>query len=145
MIRKAFFVGVVGLTTVLFSCGDGSSGTPTSMCDCIGVQVDIMKQTADLDFDDPKVQEIESQYEAEMEACDELGKEYEAKFAEMSQDEIEAEQQRILDNCPAYEELQELMDAQMQKFQEQMQNMDMDDFDFDMDELEAEMENEEVE
>lgn len=125
-----------------------SSSNIKDMCDCIGVQVEIMKETADLEFDDPKAKEVEAQYEAEMEACDELSKEYEEKFAEMSQEEIEAEQQDILDNCAAYDELQELMDAQMKKFEEQMQDMDMgdmEDMDIDMEELNEEMEQEEME
>lgn len=145
MIRKALLVGVVGLSTIISSCGDGM---PKDMCDCIGVQVEIMKETADLEFDDPKAKEVEAQYEAEMEACDELSKSYEEKFADMSQEEIEAEQQDILDNCAAYDELQELMDAQMKKFEEQMQDMDMgdmEDMDIDMDELNEEMEQEEME
>jgi hypothetical protein len=122
MIKKMFFIGMAAVAMAVTSCGDG---LPKDMCDCIEVQVEFMKETADLDFDDPKIKEIETKYEAQTTKCEELSKEYETKFEGMSQEEVEKEQKAILDGCPAYEEMEKLMDAQMKKFQESMQNMDM--------------------
>lgn len=122
MIKKMFFIGMAAVAMAVTSCGDGM---PKDMCDCIEVQVEFMKETAELDFDDPKIKEIETKYEAQTTKCEELSKEYETKFEGMTPEEVEKEQKEILDNCPAYKEMEKLMDAQMQKFQESMQNMDM--------------------
>lgn len=123
MIKKVLFTGMAAVAMVLTSCGDGM---PKDMCDCIGVQVEMMKETADLDFDDPKMKDIETSYEAQIKICEELSKEYETKFEGMSPEEIEKEQKSIIDNCPAYKEMEVQMEAQMKKFEESMQNINLD-------------------
>ena len=141
MIKKVLMTGVVAASLALTSCGDGM---PKDICDCLEIEVQFMKETADLDFNDEKVTEIQAKYEEQAKICEEISLEYEEKFEDKSQEEVQNE----LNKCSAYEELQSLVDAQMQKYQEAMQNqqMEMDmnmDLDLDSD-TEAETNEEEM-
>lgn len=125
MTRKFLFAGAAILALGLNSC---NTEKETTLCDCIELQAQILEESKDLDFGDPKMKEIEEQYAEQMEACEIIGENLQKEFDELSNEEAMKKQEEMFQDCPAFEKVQALMNEQMKKYEEQMQNLNFDEF-----------------
>lgn len=142
MLKKSFFVSLVGLSLFLSSCGENIEevSEPTTLCDCIELQLEIMEDTKGINFDDAAMKEIEEKYAEEFEICDQIGKEMEAEFEGLTPQEAEKVQQDMINDCPAYKKLEKIVEEEMQQMQQSMGDIDPNDFnldDLDLDDLDS--------
>jgi hypothetical protein len=63
---KSFLV-VIAAVFFLTSCGGGSE-----VCDCLSVQVSMMKEAKSFNFDIEKIKGLDGKYKAEIEKCEKL-------------------------------------------------------------------------
>ncbi len=137
MLKKSLFIGAAAIALALTSCGEKKS----AICECLDLTVQMMEESKDLDFNDPKVQEIREKYKADEERCEKVMEEFQAQFDGLSDEEMQAKQVEEFEKCPSYARIQEIMDEQMKAFEEAMGNMELEDMDmdFDMEEMDADI------
>ncbi|MEX1190818.1 MAG: hypothetical protein WED10_09260 [Brumimicrobium sp.] len=112
MLRKSIVIGAATLALGLTSCG---GGMPSTMCECMEIQVEMMEKTMDLEMDDTEGREkVQEEYKKENEACEKLGKAFQDKNKDLSSEEKQAAQEKELDGCDAMEKMEKLYEKQME-------------------------------
>lgn len=116
MLRKSMVIGVAALTLGLTSCGDGM---PTTMCECMEVQVEIMEKSMDIPMEDSEgLKAINDQYKAQQEVCEKLGKAFEEEHKDDSREDRKAAQEKELEGCDAMDRMEELYEERMEQAQQ---------------------------
>ena len=111
MLRKSMIIGVTALTLGLSSCGDGM---PTTMCECMEVQVEIMEKSMDIPIENSEeLQAVNDQYKAQQEACEKLGEAFDEKHKDASREDRKAAQEKELEGCDAMDRMEELYQERM--------------------------------
>lgn len=141
MFRKSFYLGGISLALLVSSCQEQEevNEDPTNMCDCFEIQLQMIGDMDGMDMNDPKVEEIEKGYEEAFELCQVIGEEFEKNVEGLSMEEMEQVRTDLLDDCPAFAEVEAYMEEQMRMMQESMQDMNPEDLDLedlDLDEIE---------
>lgn len=117
MLRKSIVIGAAALGLGLSSCGDGM---PSTMCECMEVQVEIMEKSMDIPMDDSEgLQAVQDQYKAQQEVCEKLGKAFEEKHKDASREDRKAAQEKELEGCDAIDRMEELYEQRMEEVKQQ--------------------------
>jgi hypothetical protein len=117
MFRKSIVIGAAALGLGLSSCGDGM---PTTMCECMEVQVEIMEKSMDIPIDDSEaLQAVNDQYKAQQEACEKLGEAFDEKHKDASREDRKAAQEKELKDCAAMDRMEELYQQRMDQVKQQ--------------------------
>ncbi len=104
---------------VLTSCGEAVK--ETTLCSCTELSLEGFKEVG---MDQEKMKAFEEKNKEELAKCEELGNTLNDEMQEMSAEEQEAKRQEYMDECPAMQELQDLI---MEQMQNAYQDMDMGD------------------
>jgi len=116
MLKKSMVIGVAALTLGLSSCGDGM---PSTMCECMEVQVEIMEKSMDIPMEDSEgLQAVNDQYKAQQEACEKMGKAFDDKHKDASREDRKAAQEKELEGCDAMDRMEELYEKRMEQSRE---------------------------
>lgn len=113
MLRKSVVIGAAALALGLTSCGDGM---PTTMCECMEVQVEIMEKSMDIPMEDSEgLQAVNDQYKAQQEVCQKLGEAFDEEHKDLSREERRAAQEKEMEGCNAMDRMEELYQERMDK------------------------------
>jgi hypothetical protein len=96
------------IALVLTGC---SSSEPLDICDCMTITLEMTEEFAAVNFDPELTAEITESYQAMLDECKPIETAYEELLRTMSQEELAIEQQRLLADCPSFEALLNLGNA----------------------------------
>lgn len=104
-------IGAAALTLGLSSCGEGM---PSTMCECLEIQVEIMEKSMDIPMDDSEgLQALQDQHKAQVEVCEKIGKAFDEKHKDASREDRRAAQEKELEGCDAIDRMEELYQERM--------------------------------
>jgi len=120
MLKKSMVIGVAALTLGLSSCGDGM---PSTMCECMEVQVEIMEKSMDIPMEDSEgLQAVQDQYKAQTDVCEKLGKAFDEKHKDLNREDRKAAQEKEMEGCDAMDRMEELYEERMEQMKKNQAN-----------------------
>jgi hypothetical protein len=97
---KKTILGAAAVVMLLAASCGGSE-----VCDCVEMQVSMMKDAKDAKMDPAKMKDIEAKYKADMEKCEALGK--------GKSDEEKKKMEAEMKKCDSYPELEKMFKEMM--------------------------------
>lgn len=110
--KKIILTVFTVVSLVVTSCNNSTneeskdeSKKEMTLCDCATINLEQMKEIKAAEDDDAAIQKIKVKYSKDEETCRTIGKEFQGKLEILTEEESQAEFDKLKNECPAFKEI----------------------------------------